>query len=227
MDSRTREGIRLYQQGFYERALDSFLSSDVDPMEEYELAYYMGLAYLQMDQMEDAETYLNHVVSLDYNMVRLYQVRMLLAYLYARQERTREAQVQLDSLVDSGYESVQVYSIYGYISWQEGNSEKAFEYLRKAVLMDSENPTALNSLGYLLAEENREIDNALRYCRKAVAHKPENALYLDSLAWAYHRNGETEEAYALLRKALSLDPECREIQEHLREVMRHRTGGRV
>ncbi len=227
MDSRTREGIRLYHQGFYERALDSFLSSDVDPMEEYELAYYMGLAYIQLDHLDEAEEYLHHVVSLDYNMVRLYQVRMLLAYIYARQDKNRDAQIQLDSLVDAGYESVQVYSIYGYTCWQAGDEDKAFEYLRKAVLMDAENPTALNSLGYLLAEENREIDNALRYCRKAVSHQPDNALYLDSLAWAYHRNGEEEEAYALLRKAVTLDPENREIQGHLKEVMKHRTGGRV
>lgn len=232
MDKAVREGIRRYNQGFYERALETFLSADVDPVDDHELSYYLGLTYVQLGVWDEAELYLRQAIDLDFDLVRLYQVRMLLAYVLALKGEPKRAQYQLDQLVDSGYESVQVYSVYGYTCWQSGHLDEAFDYLRKAVLLDPENATALNSLGYLLAEEARELDNALRYCRKAVARQPENPLYLDSLGWAYFRNGEVDEAYAILRKALSLQEEkadgtvSEEIQAHMREVMQsRRTGG--
>lgn len=219
MDKSIQEGVRLYRNGLYKRAMEAFLEADLDPMEDNELSYYLGLVSVQLGALRDAETYLRHAVSLENNLVRLYQIRMVLAYVYATREEPGKAQVHLDHLIDSGYESVQVYCVYGYTCWQQGREELAFEYLRKAVLLDPENPTALNSLGYLLAEQNKELDNALRYCRKAVSHEPGNSLYLDSLGWAYFRNGDLDDAFSILKKAIELDEENPEIRDHLRTVM--------
>jgi tetratricopeptide (TPR) repeat protein len=81
------------------------------------------------------------------------------------------------------------------------------------------NANALNSLGYIMAEEEIDLQEALKYCREAVRIKPENPSYLDSLGWACYRLGRYEEALAYLKKAHSNSGGHKTIASHLREVM--------
>lgn len=68
---------------------------------------------------------------------------------------------------------------------------------------------ALNDLGYLWTEQNKNLTRALSMIQKAVEGDPDNVAYIDSLGWVYYRLGRYEEAVKELEKAVTLsdDPD--------------------
>ena len=69
--------------------------------------------------------------------------------------------------------------------------------LQKALDLDARNANALNSLGFILAEEKLDPARAVTLCRQAVDIAPRNPAYLDSLGWALFQQGGLDEAKAL------------------------------
>src|SRR5437870_9666163 len=79
--------------------------------------------------------------------------------------------------------------------------DQAEEMFRKVLSTDPDNATALNYLGYMLADRGVKLEEALNYIKKAVNLDPANGAYLDSLGWAYFRLGKYELAEDNLLKA--------------------------
>ena len=85
--------------------------------------------------------------------------------------------------------------------------------------MDADYPSALNSLGYIYAEEDIDTLKAVELCKKAVHIRPKNPSYLDSLGWAHFKNNRIQEARGYLRRALDILPGNKQIAHHLKVVM--------
>jgi Flp pilus assembly protein TadD len=64
-----------------------------------------------------------------------------------------------------------------------GERGEAMTLLRKLVKFDTANAVALNYLGYMLVEDNRDLDYAGRLIDRALRLEPENGAYLDSKGW--------------------------------------------
>lgn len=75
--------------------------------------------------------------------------------------------------------------------------------------------TALNYLGYTLAEMGQRLDEAIELLEKANRIEPEHGFYMDSLGWAYLRKGNLDKAQQLLERAHVLEPDEPIILEHL------------
>ncbi|GAB1481306.1 tetratricopeptide repeat protein [Treponema sp.] len=217
-----REGVRLYRSKRYDIALgellqvDSSLSDDDD---NAELAYYLGLCYTRLSRYDDALLYLEQVVTSGSDILRSYQCRMALAYVYSVTGRSRLAEFELKHLIDKGYESVQIYSAMGHAAWTQKKVDGALDYYRRALDLEGENPTALNGLGFVLADSEQDPRKALSLCKKAVDYKPQNPAYLDSLGWAHYKNGNIPEARTWLRRALDLAPRQMDIKAHMKIVV--------
>lgn len=203
-------------------ALDELNGLSEDPSSNPELCYYLGLCHTQLEQFDEALLYLEQVVTTDLNILHIYQSRMILSYIYTRTGRYKLAEFELESLLNAGYESAQVYAAYGYVAYQSGRVDEAITFLNKALALDPDNINAMNSLGYVLAEEGKNLNRALLLCRRAVEKKPENAAYLDSLGWVYFKLGRVSEARATLRKALSGSGGSKEIAAHMRAALHAR-----
>lgn len=212
-------GIRLYEAKRYEKALEELLSLESDPAEDSELSYFLGLCYTQLERWDEALLYLEQVVTNNPNILLIYQSRLILSYIYTRTRRLKLALFELEELLKAGFESVQVYSVFGFVLYEQREVDQAIGYFKKALELDLHNTNALNSLGFIMAEENMNLNKALELCKRAVDKKPNNPAYLDSLGWAYYKNGRKEEARACLRKALDLSSGNKVIAAHLKEVM--------
>lgn len=216
------EGIRLFRTSRWEPALTELLKVDADSFsveENAELAYYLGLCYAKLERHDDALLYLEQVAGVSSNPLRQYQCRMTTAYLYVITGRTKQAEFELEHLVNKGFESAQMYTTMAYAAWSQQQFQKAIDYYEKALELDENSATAMNGLGYILADSDLDVPRGLRLCRKAVDNKPQNAAYLDSLGWAYHKNGDTEEAKTWIRRALDLAPRQQEIRKHMKTVV--------
>lgn len=97
-------------------------------------------------------------------------------------------------------------------------SGSAISVLREIIERDPEHAQALNALGYTLADENRNLDEAEDLIDRALHIDPDNAAYLDSLGWLKYRQGEIQSALKALRSAYRRAPNA-EIGAHLGEVL--------
>ncbi|HEX8685900.1 MAG TPA: tetratricopeptide repeat protein, partial [Pyrinomonadaceae bacterium] len=101
-----------------------------------------------------------------------------------------------------------------------GDTKGAEETLRQVLAKDADNPTALNNLGYFLAEHNEKLDEALGMIERAVRAEPQNPSFLDSLGWAYFKLGKLKEAERYLSDAARRNPTSAAIQEHLGDLFK-------
>jgi tetratricopeptide (TPR) repeat protein len=98
---------------------------------------------------------------------------------------------------------------------RSGNLERAISIAEESLLMSPDNPMAMNNLGFMLLEADREIDRATTLIRRAIRIDPRNSAYLDSLGLAYIRRGNPDLALEKLRRALALNPVSVAVLEHL------------
>lgn len=82
-------------------------------------------------------------------------------------------------------------------------------------------PSALNYLGYTLAEMGTRLDEAIHLLEKATSLEPDRGFFLDSLGWAHFKKGNEDKARKTLEKAHELEPQEPIILEHLGELAMH------
>ena len=225
-DEKIRDGVRLFRMKDWAKALEEFKSKDTSNFnyeEKMELAYYLGLCNTKLGRYDIALTYLEQVVTAGIDILRVFQCRLALAYIYVITKRVRMAEYELKRLQASGLESTLLYNTLAYAAWSQKQNKNAIDFYEKTLEIDSDNSTAMNSMGYILADTGKDIMRALRLCRKAVDNKPQNPAYLDSLGWAYYKSGELLEARTWLRRALDIAPNEEVIKKHFKIV----TGERV
>jgi len=90
--------------------------------------------------------------------------------------------------------------------------------VRDVLAREPDNATALNFLGYLFADHNRNLDEAVDLIRRALVVDPDNGAFLDSLGWAYYRLGRLGDARDALERAIRVSPGDAVIHEHLGDV---------
>ena len=82
------------------------------------------------------------------------------------------------------------------------NYDQAEAEFRAVLKMNPNSASALNYLGYMLADRNVRLNEALDLIQKAVDQEPTNGAFLDSLGWVYYRLNKLEEAEESLRRSL-------------------------
>jgi len=220
-DEKFQEGVRLYNMKEWHKALEELKKTNQSALtfeEKMELSYYLGLCYTKLERYENALIHLEQVVTAGIDILRVFQCRMTLAYIYVITKRVRMAEYELKRLQSSGLESPLLYNTLAYAAWMQKQHKNAIDLYEKTLEIDSENATAMNSMGYILADTGKDIMRALRLCKKAVDYRPENPAYLDSLGWAYYKSGELLEARTWLRRALEIAPNEEDIKRHFKIV---------
>jgi len=91
------------------------------------------------------------------------------------------------------------------------DTDKAEGFYRQAVLRGY--PTALNNLAWLLAKQQRSLQEAESFARRAVEDLP-TATTMDTLAFVLLQQGQAAEALVHLDRALQLSPKNWQVQEH-------------
>jgi tetratricopeptide (TPR) repeat protein len=101
---------------------------------------------------------------------------------------------------------------------EQGRLTAALRELTTLVNARPDDPSALNALGYTLADHSRELPRARKLIERAHAAAPKNAAILDSLGWVMFRQGHNAAAEAYLRVAYTED-RGGDIAAHLGEVL--------
>ncbi|MFA4943413.1 MAG: tetratricopeptide repeat protein [Lentisphaeria bacterium] len=94
-----------------------------------------------------------------------------------------------------------------YHSWlldQAGRPAESLAAAERGLALAPDSPELCNTVGYLLADQNRDLPRAERLIRQALAAAPELPPYIDSLAWLLFRKGEAAAAYREVQRAIGL-----------------------
>jgi tetratricopeptide (TPR) repeat protein len=94
-------------------------------------------------------------------------------------------------------------------------AEKEF---RHVLDLDPKNASALNYLGYMLADQNVRLQEAQDYIKRAVSLEPNNYAFLDSLGWVYFRLNRLDDAEHELTRSVQLVAKDPTIHDHLGDV---------
>ena len=93
----------------------------------------------------------------------------------------------------------------GTIYHKQGKIEKAIESFEAAVTLNPNFARACNTLAWLYAESEKNIDEAITLARKAVKLKP-TASHWDTLAYALYKAQRYKDAAEAIATALDLEP---------------------
>lgn len=93
-------------------------------------------------------------------------------------------------------------SFYSEVLNEMGESEEAEKFLRFLINQEPDNPENYNNLGYLLAEQGRDLDEAAELMEQGLALAPDRPELLDSYGWVLYRQGRLSAALAMVERAL-------------------------
>ena len=99
-----------------------------------------------------------------------------------------------------------------------GQIDEAEADLRLMLVLDPENPEALNALGYTLADRTQRFAEAYELIRQALEINPDNPAIIDSMGWVLFRMGRIDEALPHLRRAFEMQRDA-EVAAHLGEAL--------
>lgn len=116
--------------------------------------------------------------------------------------------------------------------WGAGKTAEAEAELRAILDADPDHAAACNDLGFHLADQGRNLDEAERLVRHALAvdradrrktgaAESDNAAYLDSLGWVLFRRGKLAEARIELERAAAMPEAANDpvVWDHLGDVL--------
>jgi len=199
----------------------------------------LARALSRLDRMDDALAEADSAVRLagdaDRLSLRLMRIR-LLTYAERFGPAESECQALLKDATGPG-DILEIRYVLSYIYSQARQNGKAEEQLELILKTDPNNATACNDLGYLWADQGKNLKEAEDLVKKALdldrqqkksgpplagagpdADK-DNAAYVDSLGWVLFRRGRVNEALKELERAATL-PEGEDpvIWDHLGDV---------
>ena len=100
----------------------------------------------------------------------------------------------------------------------EKNKQEAMELMEFVIQKQPRNASALNYVGYMLAEDNKDLERAYDLISRATTESPEDPHIADSLAWVLYRLGKYNEAWEAICKSIRLGADHPAIWEHYGDI---------
>ncbi len=125
-----------------------------------------------------------------------------LVSIYADQKRLPEASRVLDAARAAVAADPDLLYYVAHLYEQIDQKQMTEQILQDVVRMDPRHAAASNDLGYVWADEGRNLDRAEALVRVAVDAEPDNQSYLDSMAWVEYKRGKFTEARGFLDRAI-------------------------
>ncbi|MCY2951970.1 MAG: tetratricopeptide repeat protein [Planctomycetota bacterium] len=124
-----------------------------------------------------------------------------LVRLYGEQKRTADAIRVIDAMrTAAAGDTDRLYFVSQFYERIQ-HREMTEQVLREVLRIDPQNGPASNDLGYMWADEGRNLAEAEALIRTAVKVEPDNAAYLDSLGWVLYKRGQYKESRQYLDEA--------------------------
>jgi lipopolysaccharide biosynthesis regulator YciM len=201
--------VKRYQDAI--KALEWYLISHPD---DIKVIYQIAFAYFELGQYHKTIKKIEKAgKAKNSNLTKNLPECLYLAALACKQLHQypeaigyfKKAEKIASELKDKSFLSKSFYLTFAFICEQAKEVNLTIDILKKLKKKYPKDPEIKNFLGYVLADHNRELDNAEILLKAALRSKPYSSAYLDSIAWLYYRKKEYELAEKYINKALFID----------------------
>jgi tetratricopeptide (TPR) repeat protein len=212
LSDRFEEAARVLQRGIDERVL---------PADDPTFHYFLSAAHAMAQKHDEALAAAKHAAVLNDKSIQIVARVPWVLYHAKRYDEAARAYRELIARFDSERsETVRkelktARLVLSNIAVVQNDMPQAEEWLEEVLDEYPDDISAKNDLGYLWADQGKNLVRAWEMARDAVAAEPENAAYRDSLGWALFKLGRYDEALVELKKAVDIDEPDGVILEHL------------
>jgi tetratricopeptide (TPR) repeat protein len=162
----------------------------------------LALVLSEIGQVDDAVKVARQIVNREPGNP---EHEFFLGRLLARFERNDEAIKVFDAMLKRYPDNENVvkvaYPMLSVIYVNQGDYAKGEAELERLLERFPDDPGCNNDLGYLYAEQGKNLEKAEAMIRKALLEKSDERAYLDSLGWVLFKRGKAKEALEPLEKA--------------------------
>ena len=149
------------------------------------------------------------------------EVYLAMADIYQKSRNFSEAArviSEAEKLSQTKEDKSAVLFMRGALEERERKFDLAEKTFRQVLDMDGSNASAMNYLGYMLADRNVRLPEGQQLVSKALELEPNNYAFLDSLGWVYFRMNKLDLAEQQLSRSVQLSAKDPTIHDHLGDV---------
>ncbi|MFT5387468.1 MAG: tetratricopeptide (TPR) repeat protein [Lysobacterales bacterium] len=215
---RLRLGVDYARLNMLTEAIEELKLVAVYNTEELQSHYLLALIFTSMKDYDKAAKEYEYILkTFSDNDPKNIEIYGYLGQLYYSQRKYSQAIKQFKKIYELEPENTDVMYLLGSLYVEMNEVQRALNVLNKSIRIDPNHDGSLNTLAYIYAEEESELDLALEYSKLAIKLAPESGAYLDTLGWVYYKRAEYEEARDTLLKADSILKDA-VIHDHLGDV---------
>ncbi len=208
--------LALEQAGRIDDAINTLKSIDLNDSVGTEAA--IRAAYLLQTKNEKEKSF-EYLEACHRKVPDNPEIVLALARMYHQAGQIARSVALLEDYINSGGEDKEIYMQLAMTLENRGQRSRAIELALQAIELDPDYVPALNFVGYIWAEEGKNLDRAEELLNKAVEKQPDDGFVVDSLGWLYYAQGKYKKAVQQLEKAHKLVPDDPTIAEHLGDAL--------
>lgn len=164
----------------------------------------LALLYLETERIDDA---IESALRLTINSPENSAGWALSGAIYNMQQKYEEAIPFLEKAFLLTDTNVAVLFEYAMALERTDNRDSAEVVFSRLLKIDSTHAAASNYLGYMWAEDDKNLDDAKKLVENALKEDPQNGAYLDSYGWVLYRLEDYENSLKYLLQSLELMPD--------------------
>lgn len=193
------------RKGGFQKAQEALEKTKALEPQDIEAGLILALLYATQDQPEKAaleyEEVFKRAAKIEPKNINILKS---LAAVYYQQKKLESAIATYELILDIDKNDYESLFLLGSLLEQKGLRDEAINKFKEALKIRPDYPDALNSLGYVYAEEGKNLPEAEELIQKALSQSPDNGAYIDSLGWVYFKMSRIDKAIEQLEKAGSL-----------------------
>lgn len=208
-----RLGMLYGEMEEHSKAIDVLTEATEKYPQDYNSWYFLGLIHRYAENYRKAEVSLLKALSLKEDA----QTYFHLGITYDQMGCSDRGVEMFKKCLQLNPDHARAHNYLGY-TWaeQEINLDEAEAHIRRALEIEPDNYSYIDSLGWVLFKQ-KKYEEALEKLKKA-AGKIEDSVVYEHLGDVYLKISSKDKALKKYKKALALDPDNSELEEKIREV---------